>query len=314
GKVNRGAALAGLFIDGRAVFHVMSNVGDVDMEFVVSVGQVIHKHGVVKIPSGFAVDGHNGQVPIVVAALQFAVRDSGVELLGLLANRLGEDVTDMVLANDDLNIDAKIILAAQDLHYAATWALGGRWPLDDFDFNYETFEIVSLARLVWHSPGGRRTGPVLPGLGLRHPRLRLSVDPRRRLHAFYTTHGQVGTALGRCLGMLHARGDDDLAGHFLVYGCHIVVATAVVEFAHHSLLLVFGNSEDSPFRPPVLADGAHLHQNLVAVHGVADGGRRNEYVALQLAPCARRKRVCFRGNKAVTITMHSQLAHNQALV
>src|SRR5262245_5592627 len=114
--------------------------------------------------------------------------------------------------------------------------------------------------------------------------------------------------------MLHALGDEDLAGHFLVYGCHIIMSAAVVKFAHHGLLLALGNSEDSPFRPPILADGTHLHQNLVAVHGVADGWRGDEYVSLQLAPGAWRKRVCLRGNKAVTIAMHTQLPYNQILV
>ena len=39
----------------------MRHVGDVDLKFVVAIGELAHEDGVVKVAGGFAVDGDDGQ-------------------------------------------------------------------------------------------------------------------------------------------------------------------------------------------------------------------------------------------------------------
>src|SRR5262249_40666052 len=116
------------------------------------------------------------------------------------------------------------------------------------------------------------------------------------------------------LRILHASRNDDLHGHFFVDRGYIVVAIAIVEDTDHGFLLALHNADDPAFGPAIVADAAHLYQNLVAVHGVADFWRRNKDIALQLALGPRRQGTGLRDDEAVAVTMHAQPADDQVLV
>src|SRR6266849_7509859 len=81
-------------------------------------------------------------------------------------------------------------------------------------------------------------------------------------------------------GIFHPGGDDDLHRHLFVDGSYIVVAAAVGKCSHHGVLLALHHADDPSLGFAVMPEPAHLHQHLVAVHGVADLGRRNKDVAL----------------------------------
>ena len=74
GKVDAGAAQSGFQIDGRFRENVVADVGDVDLQRVVAVGEAIHQDGVVEIARGFAVDGDDRQVAEVAAAREYRPR------------------------------------------------------------------------------------------------------------------------------------------------------------------------------------------------------------------------------------------------
>ena len=48
----------------------------------------------------------------------------------------------MVLADDDLNVNAEIVFIAEDLDNAAPGILGGRRPADDLAIDNEAFQIL----------------------------------------------------------------------------------------------------------------------------------------------------------------------------
>ena len=60
----------------------MGDVGDVDLEFVVAVGESADGDGVVEVAGGFAVDGDDGELAEIAAVAEFVAGDDGVRLLG----------------------------------------------------------------------------------------------------------------------------------------------------------------------------------------------------------------------------------------
>lgn len=67
-EVDAGAAEAGFGVDGRAGEDVVADVGDVDLQGVVAVGEEIDEDGVVEVAGGFAIDGDDGEVAEILAA------------------------------------------------------------------------------------------------------------------------------------------------------------------------------------------------------------------------------------------------------
>ncbi len=51
----------------------------------------------------------------------------------------------MVFADDDLNVDAKIILVADNLNYPSARILRSRWPVRDLDIHNYVFQIAPVA-------------------------------------------------------------------------------------------------------------------------------------------------------------------------
>ena len=52
----------------------------------------------------------------------------------------------VVLADNDLHVHAKVVFAAQDLHHPAARALRRRGPVDDLDVHDHAFEVVIALR------------------------------------------------------------------------------------------------------------------------------------------------------------------------
>ena len=119
----------------------MGDVGDVDLELVVSVGELADEDGIVEVAGGFAVDGDDGEVAEVAAALQFSGRDRRGDGAGFGDDRLGKVVGQVVLANDDLDIDAEIVFVAEDFDDAAARIFGCGGPVGDFAIDDQAFEI-----------------------------------------------------------------------------------------------------------------------------------------------------------------------------
>src|ERR1051325_9834101 len=113
------------------------------------------------------------------------------------------------------------------------------------------------------------------------------------------------TFLISLLGIFHAGRDDDLHGQLFVDWRYIIASAAIVEDADHGFLLALHHADDPAFSLAVVAETAHFHQYLVAVHGIADIRRWNKYVTLQLALGTGRQRAGFGDDEAIAVAMHT---------
>ena len=86
----------------------MAHVGDVHLQREVAVRQLVHQHGIVEIARRLAVDRNDGQSAKIAPAFQIRRRDDGGHRLRLFHHLGRKTVRQMVLADDDLDIDAEI--------------------------------------------------------------------------------------------------------------------------------------------------------------------------------------------------------------
>ncbi len=104
-----------------------------------------HGHRVVEVARGLAVDGDDGQAAVVLPVAQLAGRDDRLKLLRFLQHLDRKAMRQMVLADDDLDIDAEIVFVAEYLDHAAARILRGRRPIGDLHIDHQAFQVVPLA-------------------------------------------------------------------------------------------------------------------------------------------------------------------------
>src|SRR5437879_6226039 len=119
GEINGSAAEARFLVEWRGGSNVVRDVGDVDLKMPASVGAMLDVDGVVEIARGFAIDGDDGQVAEIFAAGALGFVDGLCATLGFIKNFCGEEVREMMLANDDLGVDAEIAGTAENFDDAA---------------------------------------------------------------------------------------------------------------------------------------------------------------------------------------------------
>ena len=97
-------------------------------ERVVAVGQAVHPDGVVEVARGFAVDGDDVQCAEIAAAGESRRRGWRRRERAACSSDLGrEAVGQVVLADDDFDVDAEVVGAAEDLDDAADGASSRPW-------------------------------------------------------------------------------------------------------------------------------------------------------------------------------------------
>src|SRR5439155_5249919 len=99
--------------------NIVGDVGDVNLQVPAAVGTMLDVNGVVEIARGFSIDGDDGQVAEIFAASTLRFADGLCATLGFIKNFCGEDVREMMLANDDLGVDAEIAGTAENFDDAA---------------------------------------------------------------------------------------------------------------------------------------------------------------------------------------------------
>jgi len=116
GEVDAGTAQAGFLIERGVGCDVLGDIGDVDLQFEIVVGQLADQDCVVEVAGGFTVDGDDGESAEVAAAVEFAGGDGGWNLLRFFQSRGGEMVREMKFADDDFDVNAEVVFAAEDLY------------------------------------------------------------------------------------------------------------------------------------------------------------------------------------------------------
>ncbi len=101
----------------------MTHVGDVDLQGEAAVIQALHPDGVVEIARGFAVDGDDIERAEIAAAGKFGFRDRSGKRARLGENLVGEMMRDVMRADEDFDVDAEIVRAAENFDDAAGGAV-----------------------------------------------------------------------------------------------------------------------------------------------------------------------------------------------
>src|SRR5271166_4542474 len=202
---------------------------------------------VVEVTRGFAVNGDDGQRAIVTPTAQLARRDYRLKLLRLLQDLDGKAVRQVVLADDDFDIHAEIVLVAEDLDYAAARVLGWRRPIGDLHIHDEAFEVVPLVAAGFFAEDAIACWLALATCFILPMWLRLG----RRLVAAWP---------------LHPARDDDVLGDLLVHRRDVVVSRAVMKRADDGGVSSSEHAQDASFGAAVLFLAAQFDQHLVAVH------------------------------------------------
>src|SRR6185437_5071225 len=101
--------------------------------------------------------------------------------------------------------------------------------------------------------------------------------------------------------VLIARGNENFLSDLLVNRGDVVAARAVVEDSDYGRMGAVQSAKNTAFGAAVGFDRADFHQHAVAVHGSADGGRRNKDVACESRAQCFIRRPRFGNDKAEAI-------------
>src|SRR5262249_31168530 len=174
--------------------NILSNVCDVDLKLVIAIFKPANKNRIIEVASCLAIDSHYGQVAVVLAAHQFQAGDVGPNGLCFFQHIVGENMRQVVFANDDLDVYPEVVLVAENFDDAAAWVLCGRGPVSDLNIYDHAFKISDCC-----------SSGLVPQDAMR--------GGLRRLFGF---------------GDLLAGRDDDDLGDFFVDGFDVIVAFAVM--------------------------------------------------------------------------------------
>ena len=256
------------------------------LQLEVAIFQASHGNCIIEITRRLAINRDDRQRPEVSPLLQFTRRNERFRFLCFLENLRRKAVWQMVLADHDFNIQAKIIFVAQYLDYTSARILRSRRPVGDLDINHNVFQIV------W--PGA------------------LYFFTQHAMHALLSLF-----FLGVIAGLfrkLKSRGDDDLLRDFLINRRHIVVAVGIVEEADYGGMGAMERAHDATLGATIGTNSGDFDQHAIAVHRRTDGRRRDENISGQASLQAFIEQARVGYDKAEAVAMHAQAAHDQVLV
>ena len=144
GEVDAGPAQPGFGVECRPWPHIPAHIGDVDLKLGVAVREFTHQHGIVEVARCLAIDGDDGQAAKVFAYIEVFGGQGSDGLLRLLGG-FGQHcrwkrMRQMVLANNDLDIDAEGIRRTKHLDQASARRPAGRGETRNLDIDRQTFE------------------------------------------------------------------------------------------------------------------------------------------------------------------------------
>ena len=130
-KVDAGAAVICFLVDGRSRADVVADVGDVDAQSEMAVGQADDVDGIVQVLGIFTVDGD--ELAVAVIAAPFFQGDRRVDLGGFLLDVVREVERQAVAGHDDLDIQVLVAVIAEDFRHFPFGFAPFFGPLGDLD-------------------------------------------------------------------------------------------------------------------------------------------------------------------------------------
>ena len=240
GEIDGGSAQPRLAVERHAGTNIMGDVGDVHLENIVAVEESLDVNGVVEIFCRLAVYRHNGKRAKIPPPFAFRLGDV-LRLHARISQHFGgKAMRQVILANDDLNVDAELVTRAQNFNHPAARKSRGAGKVGELDVYDQILELAGAPT------GGDRQPAALP---FRLPAKLPVANPRRF----------------RRRPLLPAR-DHNLERNAVVVGQDVVVARPATEFAHHAPLRPLDDAHDASFEPAVCLGSNDVNLNAVAVH------------------------------------------------
>ena len=283
-------------VERRPRRHILRHIRNVHLQLEVAIGQHLHQDRVVKVARRLAIDGHNRQGAKIAPPLHLVGRDRRRCILRCFERRGREVMGQVKLADRDLDIDAEIILAPQNLNHPSARILRGRRPIGNLDVNHHALKIVPLHRRRSLGPEhaiDRRGLPLSPPCLLWFPP--------------FHPGGHRGVR------NFHPRRNHDLLGNLRVHGPDVITAAAAMKRPHHRRMRPPHRPHDPPLRAPIRAHIADVDQHRIPMHGMAGQMGRDKNIASQPRLERWRKRLGVRNNKSEPIAVPSESARHQIL-
>jgi hypothetical protein len=224
-----------------------------DLQVPATVGAMLDVNGIVEIARSFAVNGDDGQVAKIFAAGALGFANGLRATLGFVKDFGGEDVREMMLANDDFRVDTEIAGAAENFDDAADWRCASVRITEQLDVDDGAVEFIEAGN----------TPQAQAGL-IRAAESELLRQARRQF-----------VAAGDLNFVLDAN---------VVWQDNIVLS-AVAKKTDDRGMRAVEDSNDAAFGALRASDAAqtlNFCENVIAVHGVLDGVARDEDVAVEL--------------------------------
>ena len=271
GEVNGGSAETSLPVESALRSNIVRYIGDVDLQMPAAIRATFDVDGVVEIARGLSIDGHDRQVPEIFPACALDFIDGLRATLGFIQNFGGERMREMMLADDDLGINAEIAGTPENLDDAAGRRCASVRIAQQLHVHDGSVQFIQP-----------RDAPRSDAGFIRAAETQLLPQPG----------GQFVAARN-----LHLVLDSNI-----VRQDHIVLG-AVAKQTDDRWMRAAQDSNDaalSTLRAGDAAQTLNLCQNVVAVHRVLDAVARNEDIAVEL----RHRRI--RDDEAITVVVENQ--------
>src|ERR1700733_8711396 len=224
----------------------MRDVGDMYLKLEVPIGQRGHADGVVEIARGFAVNGDDGELAEIAASREFGFCDFLFFVSGFNQNFFGENMRQVMLANDDFDIHADFTRASENFQDASD----GRETTFGVALDFHVHDSAIEFRKTQAAARERRA--------LRN-RAQFLAQSRRQLVA---------------------GGNQDFVQDARVIRKNHVSLRAVAKEADQRGVLAFDNLHHAAFGAAVRAAAFDASENAVAIHGVAEIVASDEKIAV----------------------------------
>jgi hypothetical protein len=116
-----------------------------NLQFEIIIREHADQDSIIEIAGGFAINRDDGQGTEIATVLKFASGDHRGDSLRFFERGSGKMVRQVEFADRDLDVDAEVVFAAEDLDDLATRLLCSRGPIRNFYVYDKPFEIGPVA-------------------------------------------------------------------------------------------------------------------------------------------------------------------------
>src|ERR1700723_580048 len=249
-EINRSAAQASFEIDRGAALYVMRDVGNMHLQFEVSIGQRGDVHGVVEISRRFAINRDDWQIAEIASAAAVLFAHLLRHCVSFGKNVGGEFMRQVMLADYDFGVYAGIAGPSENFDHTARWSEASFWKSRELHIHNCAIEFRESHALACD--------------------VRIHARSSGHLAHFFFQRGQKFFAGRNYYFVQNAR----------IVGMHGIALRTVAEKSHDRRELGLDDLNDASIGPAIIASPLDARENGVAMHGVAYCVAANEKVAV----------------------------------